>query len=300
MSWPCDHGQGFSPPENSALRFQMSGPPTNPDRSEGAPAISASQHNREFYDQSAKEAYADGAPHLKHGTIRALYDRLLHEAMADCSGRRVLDLGAGNGQITKWFIGRGALVTAVDISQAQLGELKTACPDADGRLSVHCGDAAVFVAESADSWDVIVANSFLHHVPDYTALVLGASQKLVPGGRLITFQDPMRYNALSWSSRIFSAFAYFCWRIVQRDVVSGFLRHIRRSFGRYDPDSMHDNAEYHVVRNGVDHIALEQRLLAMGLDVQVIHYFSAHASWCQRVGEMMGMVNHFALVVKKR
>jgi SAM-dependent methyltransferase len=260
---------------------------------------SASLHNREFYDHAANEGYADGAPHLKHRRIRELYDRLLKDAMTGCSGRRVLDLGAGNGQITRLFFERDAQVTAVDISEAQLRELQSVCAAGKGRLKVHCGDATAFMAECTDSWDIIIANSFLHHVPDYAALMVAAARKLAAGGLIITFQDPLRYDALTWSSRLFSAGSYFCWRVVQRDVLAGMARRIRRSFGRYDPASMHDNAEYHVVRNGVDHLALEKELRAIGMLVQATCYFSAHAVWCQWLGERLGMVNHFALVVRK-
>jgi 2-polyprenyl-3-methyl-5-hydroxy-6-metoxy-1,4-benzoquinol methylase len=259
----------------------------------------APAHNRSYYSGLNIDTYEDGAPHLKHQSIRALYDRVICETVADCKDKKVLDLGAGNGQITKHFLSRGAYVTAIDISEQQLRLLVSHCADAKDRLNVQCGDASLCVAQSNQSWDIIIANSFLHHVPDYSTLLMNAIQKLAIGGVLITFQDPMRYDALPWATRLYSAGAYLCWRIRQGQVVSGFARRIRRNCGQYDPNSVHDNTEYHVVRNGVDHIALENMLLNFDMNVRIIRYFSTQSPWCQTIGEKLGMTNYFAVVATK-
>ncbi len=263
----------------------------------------ASRANVAAYDEAMTRDYARGAPHLKHPSLRrlqqALIGRIMVRARLSATEPRVLDLGAGEGSVTRAFLEQGAAVTAVDLSRSQLAALEERCRAFGPRLQTHCADADAFLESAAGPWDIVVATSFLHHVPDYLALVRRLTPLLAPGGELFTFQDPLRYDSLAPPTRAFSAATYGVWRLAQGDVVRGLGRRVRRTWGIYLDDSVHDNSEYHVTRGGVDHGALVSQLSDAGFDVEVVPYFSTQTPLFQWVGERLGLENTFALLARR-
>jgi SAM-dependent methyltransferase len=84
----------------------------------------------------------------------------LERFCSSLSGARVLDLGCGGGAILTRLNARGLRVTGVDVSRAQLGRARAACPSA--RLVQ--GDLAEVEFEPA-SFDGVIAYDSLWHVP---------------------------------------------------------------------------------------------------------------------------------------
>ena len=80
--------------------------------------------NISAYNAEATKKYIDGAPHIKHVSLRTLYSKLVVQvfdrAALYTTPPKVLDLGAGEGSVTLPFLGLGAKVIAVDISNSQL------------------------------------------------------------------------------------------------------------------------------------------------------------------------------------
>lgn len=251
--------------------------------------------NRDLYT-SLCDAYREHQPHLRHSDLHELHERCIDELM---QGLRpcptVLDLGAGDGASTQSFLTRGAVVTAVDLSEVQLQNLRARCGSAEGRLKTVCGDALASL-QWLGTFDVVVASSFLHHVPDYVALVAQALDHVSPVGRFFSFQDPLRYDTLSRSTYAFSNGSYFAWRLFQGDLLRGLQTRIRRARGIYGPGRVEDDAEYHVTRNGVDQNRLADVARARGFAVRAIHYFSTQSSFLQRIGTQLGVANTFALI----
>ena len=216
--------------------------------------------NISAYDEEGTKSYVDGAPHIKHASLRSMYAglvvRVFEEAQQHTPVPRVLDLGAGEGSVTLPFLDLGARVTAVDISESQLEVLRTKCAQFGDRLEIRCEDINDTLQRPGEQYDIIVVNSFLHHVPDYVGMLDRAIDRLTPHGQVFSFQDPLRYDSLDRMSLVVSRIAYFSWRIFKGDVLGGIMRQLRRNRGVFVEDSVHDNAEYHVVRNGVDQEAL--------------------------------------------
>ena len=260
----------------------------------------AAEANKQEYGEHKTANYSEGAPHLIHSKINSLYCKLTEDIYKKAIGLlpnpSLLDLGAGEGGVTLPFLKLGFTVTAVDSSVTQLNELKRKCNSFNAHLNVYCGDVFTMLNESTDKYDVVVMNSFIHHIPEYIKLIEGATKVLKEGGQIFTFQDPMRYDLLSSFNRIFSASVYFFWRIFQGDVVAGIGRKIRRARGIYYDDSVHDNAEYHVTRNGVDQEKIKIFLESAGFNCQIITYFSTQSRFFQMVGDLLGVKNTFAIV----
>lgn len=94
---------------------------------------------------------------------------------------RVLDFGAGTGNLTRHLLDLGAVVVASDVSAGCLRELKSSARNAEHlELSILNGrDLSQFADES---FDMVATYSVLHHVPDYLAIVREFIRVVKPGG----------------------------------------------------------------------------------------------------------------------
>lgn len=259
--------------------------------------------NVSAYDAQATRKYVDGAPHVKHASLRQLYGKLVVQVFDGARERvttpMVLDLGAGEGSATLPFLQLGAKVVAVDISRSQLGALKAKCRHFGDMLEVRCEDITNTLRVKSERYDVVVVNSFLHHVPDYLGLIREAATVLNPCGQFFSFQDPLRYDSVNKATLVFSTLAYFSWRVLRGDLVGGLRRRIRRSRGVYLEDSLHDNAEYHVTRNGVDQDAIRRLFEELGFHCSIVSYFSTQSRLFQPIGPVLAMKNTFGVVAQK-
>jgi SAM-dependent methyltransferase len=105
------------------------------------------------------------------------------EALLDAAdiraGTRALDLCCGPGIVTGAAAERGAKASGLDFSSAMLAEARVAHPS----LRFHEGDAeAMPVADT--SFDAVVSNFGIHHVPRPERALAEAFRALRPGGRL--------------------------------------------------------------------------------------------------------------------
>lgn len=177
---------------------------------------------------------------------------------------------------------------------------KAKCEKYGDMLEVQCEDVNDTLKDKTEKYDIIVVNSFLHHIPDYLGLIREAVALLAPHGQFFSFQDPLRYDSVGKFTTMFSALAYFSWRVFKGDVIGGIKRRIRRSRGIYLEDSVYDNAEYHVTRNGVDQDAIRRLFEQLGFNVDIVAYFSTQSRLFQSIGDLLGLRNTFAVIAKKR
>ena len=249
--------------------------------------------NISAYDAEATKKYIDGAPHCKHASLRKLYGKLVVQvfdvAKQHTKIPKALDLGAGEGSVTLSFLELGAKVVAVDISGSQLDALRSKCERFGDMLEVRCEDINDMLRDKSEQYDIIVVNSFLQII-----------MILSPYGQFFSFQDPVRYDTVGRFTMLFSKVAYFSWRVFKGDVIGGLKRRLRRARGIYLEDSMHDNAEYHVTRNGVDQDAIRKLFRENGFDCNIVSYFSTQSPLFQFIGTALGMKNTFAIIAQKR
>jgi len=259
--------------------------------------------NVTHYNAAATKQYIDGAPHVKHAQLRMLYGKLVVQAFDQAKQHTkiptVLDLGAGEGSATLPFLELGAKVVAVDISHSQLDVLRLKCEQYADMLEVQCEDIHDALKDKREKYDIVVANSFLHHVPDYVGMIREAITVLRPYGVFFSFQDPLRYDSLGNVSSLFDKLAYFSWRVLKGDVIGGLKRRFRRGRGIYLEDSVYDNAEYHVTRNGVDQDAIAGLFKEHNIGCSIVSYFSTQSSFFQPIGTVLGVKNYFAVVAQK-
>ncbi len=130
-------------------------------------------------------------------------DRLEADALAtvgSLSGRRVLDLGCGAGDLSISLLGMGARVTAVDLSPGMVGIAKE-------RIRLRVGDHADATLVDTpieslpfpdDSFDVAVGRFVLHHL-DLSLAGDQISRVLAPGGVAVFVENSGRNRLLMWA-----------------------------------------------------------------------------------------------------
>lgn len=262
--------------------------------------------NIELYNNDMTRRYIDGACHIKHAALRKLYGELVIQvydtACSFISQPKILDLGAGEGSATLPFLELGAKVTAVDISKSQLDMLKTRCSPFGNNLIVYNGNVVDAIKEFADKnhqYDIIVANSFLHHVPDYLGLIKDCSVIISAHGQFLSFQDPIKYASVGKFTRLLTKVAYFSWRIFKDDIIGGMQRRIRRSRKIFMDDCPGDHIDYHAVREGVDQEAIAELFDILGFKCQITSYFSTQSRFWQPIGTVINAKNTFAIIAVK-
>jgi trans-aconitate methyltransferase len=114
---------------------------------------------------------------LNAGFVSALGEPVL-ELLAPAPGERILDLGCGDGVLTKKLVGAGANVTGVDHSPEMIAASRALGLDA----RMVDATALPFDAE----FDAVFTNATLHWVKAHPeACVAGAFRALKPGGRFV-------------------------------------------------------------------------------------------------------------------
>jgi len=99
------------------------------------------------------------------------------ELLAPKPGERVLDLGCGDGVLTKKLVDLGCAVVAVDSSAAQI--------EAARKLGL---DAHVIGGENLpyrEEFDAVFSNAVLHWIKRADPMIAGVFRSLKPGGRFV-------------------------------------------------------------------------------------------------------------------
>jgi 2-polyprenyl-3-methyl-5-hydroxy-6-metoxy-1,4-benzoquinol methylase len=270
-------------------------------RDERAAALRA---NIAAYDECDTREYVNGAPHVKHASVAAIYRRLVTEAIDGINREpksiSVLELGPGNGVASAPWFEKGVTMTGVDTSERMLREFETAASNAGIQAKVVVSDALDFLATTDQRFDVVTLVSMIHHVPDYLDLLARSAAVVQAGGCLITFQDPLRYDRMPFHHHVLDRASYFVWRSAQGNVKRGLKTRWRRLRGVYSTSEVVDFEDYHLVRNGVDSAAIMSLLEAYFARVKTVPYWSTYSGLLQRMGERLQLASFFGVLASGR
>lgn len=256
------------------------------------------------YSSVTERAYVNGAPHLKHRSIDAIYRSLVDQALVSVKSGAgpisVLELGAGSGLASTVWFERKVNLTAVDSSREMLDQLNARAQLYGARPTTIADDVLDYLDGTAEKFDIVTHVSMLHHIPDYLDLLVRSASHVRTGGCLLTFQDPLRYDRLSRVNRISDRAGYFAWRAFQGNLKRGLKTRWRRLRGVYSADEVVDFDEYHVVRNGVDSAAIVDLLKTEFSRVESREYWSTYSRGLQRLGERLNLKSSFGILATDR
>lgn len=133
-----------------------------------------------FWDNYAK-AY-DGLLYL--APYRHLVDHVSDLGLAS-RPKQVLDLGCGTGNVAVALLAKDSTVQvdAVDWSASMLSYLPPKVKDA--RLTIRRRDAVQYLAETHNTYDVIILNNVVYTINDRARFWKLIAERLNPGGRVI-------------------------------------------------------------------------------------------------------------------
>lgn len=118
-------------------------------------------------------------------------NRFILSRLGNVSGKRILELGSGMAEASVYFAMKGACCTATDLSPgmvaASLELAKTHGVEIKARVM-----NSVQTDFPNESFDIVYAANFLHHV-DPKAALLEMKRLLKPGGKAC-FWDPLKHN----------------------------------------------------------------------------------------------------------
>jgi SAM-dependent methyltransferase len=112
-----------------------------------------------------------------NGRFVALLAESLVDALQPQPGERILDLGCGDGFLTRRIAESGATVVGVDASPQMMAAAKEQGAD------VHCVNAESLPFDQ--EFDAVFSNAALHWMRDQDAVLRGVRRALKPGGRFV-------------------------------------------------------------------------------------------------------------------
>ncbi len=116
----------------------------------------------------------DASLYAGNGRFVALLAGSLVEALQPQAGERILDLGCGDGFLTRQIAESGATMVGVDSSPQMIAAAKERGVDA----RYASGEALPFERE----FDAVFSNAALHWMSDQDAVLEGVYRALRPGG----------------------------------------------------------------------------------------------------------------------
>lgn len=142
-----------------------------------------------------------------------LEQRLVFDLAGPLEGRRVLDVGCGDGAYAVLAAARGGIVTAIDSSEDMLAAARRGAERVGRPISFVTADAER-LPFAGQSFDVIFAISVLCFVRDPTRALSEIARVLVPGGRLV-LGDLGRRSAWAVWRRLRGLLGSPTWRAVR-------------------------------------------------------------------------------------
>ncbi len=130
----------------------------------------------------------DGENYKANSSIQTVWAASFFQKVNLRGNEDILDLGCGDGKITKQIALRvpNGFVHGIDLSPNQIKTAHALIDDSvQGRLSFSVGNAEDFHLDK--KFDLIFSNAALHWVRDQDAVVQKSKEHLKPGGKIVFF-----------------------------------------------------------------------------------------------------------------
>jgi ubiquinone/menaquinone biosynthesis C-methylase UbiE len=117
-------------------------------------------------------------------TTERLESMLILDLVGDVSGRRILDIGCGDGEFAFELTRRGAIVTGIDLSPAMIDAARRRATQRNADIEFHVATAE-HLPFPGEQFDVVTAITILCFVEDPAPVFREIARVLRLGGRLV-------------------------------------------------------------------------------------------------------------------
>jgi ubiquinone/menaquinone biosynthesis C-methylase UbiE len=190
--------------------------------------------NEDYHDQEA-DHYDSTQPFIRNDFAQKLFLDDIRSIIDKLSGVadpiRVLDCGAGTGNLTLKFLHHGCTVTSVDLSQNMLSRLqKKASALGKGKLDVSHSDIDSFLQTTKQRYNVVCSSSFLHHLPDYTSTYRLMTNVCAADAVIYTAFEPLQSARLNAGQRCLRSADSLSYEVITRRLYNPLV--VGRAFMR--------------------------------------------------------------------
>jgi glycosyltransferase involved in cell wall biosynthesis/SAM-dependent methyltransferase len=150
----------------------------------------------------------------------------------DVGGKKVLEIGLGQGSESEQLIRRGARWTGLDLTEESVRRVQIRLELRNLGYDEILHGSATQIPAADDSFDLVFSHGVLHHVPDIVTAQAEIHRVLRPGGRLVVMLYARRsLNYLLTIKYLRRAGLVAAWplrRLVHRGHLGGHLRNAER------------------------------------------------------------------------
>ena len=118
-------------------------------------------------------------------------------------GLKVLDVGCGGGLLAEALDSKGAEVTAIDVTEANIEVAKLHAQKMQVKIDYRLITAEELAQKESQSFDVVSCLEVIEHVPDPGQLIKACSELLKPNGQM--FLSTLNRNPRSFITAIVGA-----------------------------------------------------------------------------------------------
>jgi len=161
-----------------------------------------------FYDKFYEsESYENSSEKMKEPFINRFLDMVLESEEKD-----VIEIGCGDGKITRYLLKRNLKVCGVDISPVAIKKMKAQFKDytKNGQLVVECDDIINYLKKSEKKSDVIIGGGIIHHIKkdEWSSLFTSAFNRLKKGGVFACAPEPNAGGAYFYTWAFLAKFVH--------------------------------------------------------------------------------------------
>jgi len=139
----------------------------------------------EFQQEPMNDYYR----HLLIGVPSRIRVKKIFQELGNIKGKKLLDVGCEAGYITIKLAQKGAIVTAIDLIEEPIKELRRNLKNTKLKISLCVADAAKLPFKDK-TFDIVLATEVIEHITKLNDFIAGAYRVLKPNGRLlITFPN---------------------------------------------------------------------------------------------------------------
>lgn len=156
------------------------------------------------------QAYAGWRARSLGAITEEIEHRLLFDLMGDLEGKRLLDVGCGDGALVSLAVARGAEVTGVDPDRNMLAAARVRM-EREGLKATFLDGRVERLPLSGSEFDVVASVTVLCFVPDAAGAIRGMARVLRPGGVLV-LGELARWSTWSALRRVRGWLGHPTWR----------------------------------------------------------------------------------------